>query len=190
MKKFILGKKLGMTTLYEKGKALNVTLVECAPNKISGILSKEKNGYQAVLLEIAKTKKHLKRKEFRVDDEKDFEINKEISVGIFEEGEKVKISGVSKSKGFQGGMKRHHFSGSSRTHGHKHDWRAPGSIGSQDPQRVFKGMRMAGRMGGKRSSTLNLKVVLIDTEKNLLGVEGAVPGIPGSIVEIFGLEKK
>ena len=182
MSKFILGKKIGMTTIYSNNGALNVTLVECF-SKISGIRTKEKNGYSAVQLEIPKTRKRFLRKEFRVDELK-LEKGNEINVSIFSEGDKVKISGTTKAKGFQGGVKRHGFKGSPKTHGHKHDLRAPGSIGAGFPEHVIKGKRMAGRMGGERKTVRNVKVVYIDKEKNIIGLKGAVPGVPGNIVEI------
>lgn len=195
MAKYILGKKLGMTTIYDKDKgALNVTLVECEPNPVLLIRNKDKDGYNAVQLGILKRRKKKKEekskqfekiKEFRADnvDKKSGDI---LDVSQFQVGDKVKISGISKAKGFQGVMKRHGFHGSDRTHGHKHDWRAPGSIGSSFPEHVIKGKKMAGRMGGKRSTTKNLEVVLVDKEKNILAVKGAVTGVAGRIIEITG----
>ena len=107
-----------------------------------------------------------------------------LDINQFEIGDKVKVSGITKAKGFQGVVKRHGFKGSMKTHGHKHDLRAPGSIGATYPEHVIKGKRMAGRMGGKRSSMLNLKIVEIDKESNILFLKGAVPGVKGRIVEI------
>jgi len=186
MTKFILGKKLGMTTIYDKDKgALNVTLIECEPNKVSLIRTPEKDKYSAVQLEIAKTKNKIRKKEFRTENIK-AKAGDIITVEIFKEGDIVKISGITKAKGFQGVMKRHGFHGSDKTHGHKHDWRKPGSIGATYPEHVIKGKKMAGRMGGKKSSTRNLKVVLVDKEKNLIAVKGSVPGVNGRIVEIVG----
>ncbi len=180
--KFIIGKKIGMTTIYNDDGAQNVTLVECE-SKVSMIKTEKKDGYNAVQLVIPKTKNKIFKKEFRVD-----EINLEegviLDVSMFEIGEIVKASGIAKAKGFQGVVKRHGFKGSPKTHGHKHDLRAPGAIGSGFPEHVVKGKRMAGRMGGKRASTMNIKVVYIDKEKKLLGLKGAIPGIPGNIVEI------
>ncbi len=184
--KYILGKKLGMTTIYNKDKgALNVTLIECEPNKVSLIRSTDKDKYSAVQLEINKTRKKVYKKEFRAEniEAKTGDI---VAVEIFKEGDKVKISGITKAKGFQGVMKRHGFHGSDKTHGHKHDWRKPGSIGATFPEHVIKGKKMAGHMGGKRSSTRNLEVVLVDKEKNLIAVRGSVPGVNGRIVEITG----
>jgi len=186
MTKFILGKKLGMTTIYDKDKgALNVTLVECEPNIVSLLRTVEKDGYSAVQLEIKKTSKKFHRKEFRMDEAGiDRKKGDKVTIEIFQLDDEVKISGISKAKGFQGVMKRHNFAGSPHSHGHKHDWRAPGSIGSAFPQHVVKGKKMAGRMGGKRSSVKYLQIVFIDKEKNLIGVKGAVPGVIGRVIEI------
>lgn len=185
--KYILGKKLGMTTLYDKTQgALNVTLIECQPNTVSVIRTQEKNGYDAVQLELGKTKKVTHRKEFRLEAAADVAVGDQITVEKFEIGNEVQISGIAKAKGFQGVVKRHGFKGSPATHGHKHDHRAPGSIGAQQPQHVIKGKRMAGRMGGKRSTTKGIKIVYIDATKNVMGVLGAVPGVVGRIVEVRG----
>ncbi len=184
MKKFILGKKIGMTTIYDDAKkAYNMTLIEVGA-KVSAVRTKEKDGHGAVQLEIAKTKKRIARKEFRSDNQ-EVKIGDEIKADIFEVGEKVSVSGTTKAKGFQGVVKRHGFGGSPKSHGHKHDLRAPGAIGSGYPEHVIKGKRMAGRMGGERATSENVKVVYIDKEKNLIGLNGAVPGIPGGIVEIY-----
>ena len=185
--KYILGKKLGMTTLYDKVQgALNVTLIQCHPCAVSVVRSVEKDGYNAVQLEIAKTKKVTHRKEFRLEEATSAVVGDQIAIDIFAIGDEVNVSGIAKAKGFQGVVKRHGFKGSPATHGHKHDHRAPGSIGAQQPQHVIKGKRMAGRMGGKRSTMKNVKVVYIDMEKNVLAVQGAVPGVVGRIVEIRG----
>ena len=185
MNKFILGKKLGMTTLYDKERgALNVTLIECEPNTVSMVRSEEKNGYSAMQLEIAKTKKKMHRKEFRLEKDAETEVGSKITVESFQIGDIVKVSGIGKAKGFQGVVKRHGFKGAPKSHGHKHDLRAPGSIGAQQPQHVIKGKKMAGRMGGKRVTVKNMKVVHIDAEKNMLAVLGGVPGVVGRIVEI------
>ncbi len=186
MKKFILGKKLGMTTVFDDKGANNVTLVEC-DSKISLLRSKDRDGYTAVQLEIMKTPKRSKKVEFRIEetDKEKFKVGDSVVVSIFELQEEVQISGTSKAKGFQGVVKRHGFAGSPKTHGHKHDLRAPGAIGSGFPEHVVKGKRMAGRMGGERSTVKNVEVALIDAEKNIIGLKGAVPGIPGGIVEIY-----
>jgi large subunit ribosomal protein L3 len=185
--KCILGKKIGMTTLYDKSQgALNVTLIECEPNKVSAIRTQEKDGHSSIQLEITKTKNKVHKKEFRIEDVPAIEVGSEVSISDFEVGDIVKVSGIAKAKGFQGVVKRHGFKGSPKTHGHKHDHRAPGSIGAQQPQHVIKGKRMAGRMGGKRSTVKNLKIAYIDNEKNMMGVLGAVPGVVGRIVEVRG----
>jgi large subunit ribosomal protein L3 len=186
MTKFILGKKLGMTTIYDEKGAFNATLIECEPNKISLVRNIEKDGYSAIQLETNKTSNKKAKKEFRINDKMEAKEGDEIKIDIFEIGDKVEVAGITKGKGFQGVVKRHGFHGSDKTHGHKHDWRAPGSIGSTFPEHVIKGKKMAGRMGGDRSSAKNLKVVYIDKEKNIIGVKGAVPGVVGRMVEIKG----
>ena len=187
--KFILGKKLGMSTIYDKEKgALNVTLVECMPNAVTQIRTMEKDGYEAVQIGLPKLKakgKFLKIKEFE-GETKDLKVSDEIKIDQFKIGDKVRVSGTTKAKGFQGVVKRHGFKGSPKSHGHKHDLRAPGSIGATFPEHVIKGKRMAGRMGGERASSLNLEIVEIDKENNLLFLKGAVPGVRGRIVEITG----
>ncbi|MDP1845457.1 MAG: 50S ribosomal protein L3 [Candidatus Moranbacteria bacterium] len=194
--KFILGKKLGMSTIYdEKQGALNVTLVECAPNVVTQVRNNEKDRYEAVQIGLPKLKaQNSKRKtkenfskikEFK-SEAKDLKAGDLIDINQFEVGDKVKVSGITKAKGFQGVVKRHGFKGSPKSHGHKHDLRAPGSIGATFPEHVIKGKRMAGRMGGERSTTLNLKIVEIDKENNILFLKGAVPGVKGRIVEVVG----
>lgn len=183
MTKFILGKKLGMTTIYSEDGAQNVTLIECFPNKVTLVKNSEKDGYGAVQVEIPKTKNKKVKREFRTE-AADFKKEMEIIVSIFAAGDMVKISGITKAKGFQGVVKRHGFAGSPASHGHKHDLRAPGSIGAGFPEHVIKGKRMAGRMGGTRATSQNIKVIYVDKENNLLGVRGPVPGNPGGIVEI------
>ena len=129
--KFILGKKVGMTTMYDaSGLAKHATLVECAGNQVSLIRSVERDGYQAVQLEFPKTKKRTIKREFRLTDLPTQKSGEAVAVSIFEVGERVQVSGVTKAKGFQGAVKRHGFGGSPRSHGHKHDLRAPGAIGS------------------------------------------------------------
>ncbi|OGI25864.1 MAG: 50S ribosomal protein L3 [Candidatus Moranbacteria bacterium RBG_13_45_13] len=192
--KFILGRKLGMSTIYDEKKgALNVTLVECLPNKITQIRNNEKDKYEAIQVGIEnkelgiknkkKADKIRKKKEFKAD-AKDLNIGDTIDINQFEIGDKVKVSGITKAKGFQGVVKRHGFKGSPKSHGHKHDLRAPGSIGATFPEHVIKGKRMAGRMGGVRSSVRNLEIVEVDKENNILFLRGAVPGVKGRIVEI------
>lgn len=173
-----------MTTIYSADTgALNVSLVECPANKVSLVRSEEKDKYAAIQLEIQKTKNKVFKKEFRIKNS-ELKAGETIGVEIFSVGDIVNVSGTSKAKGFQGVVKRHGFKGAPKSHGHKHDLRAPGSIGAGFPEHVIKGKRMAGRMGGTRATSQNVKVVHIDKEKNLIGLKGAIPGIPGGIVEI------
>jgi large subunit ribosomal protein L3 len=177
---FILGKKIKMTQFFdEKGNVHPATLVLAEPNKIGLIRTKEKDGYEAVQAVLAKIKS-----EFRIDGVEKFKKGDELDVSVFAEGDKVKISGISKGKGFQGVVKRHGFHGGPRTHGQKHSEREPGSIGATGPQRVFKGKKMAGRMGGDRITIKNLKILKVDKENNQLLVSGAVPGRKGTPLEI------
>ena len=195
--KFLLGRKLGMTTLQDAtAGALNVTLIECDATTVSLIRNKERDGYAAVQVEAQKTSKRKLHKEFRIDtphvSEEDaakelatYEVGKVLDVSVFAVGDIVNVTGISKGKGFQGVVKRHGFKGSPRTHGHKHDLRAPGSIGAQQPQHVIKGKRMAGRMGADRSTMQNLKIVMIDEAKKIIAVKGAVAGVNGRMVEVW-----
>ncbi len=193
--KFLLGKKLGMTTIQDADRgARNITLIECDTNTVSLIRSADRDGYSALQVETSKTKRRSIFREFRLDkhlslDEvrnvvNTFPLGSKLSIEVFSVGDRVRVSGVTKAKGFQGVVKRHGFKGAPKTHGHKHDLRAPGSIGATFPQHVTKGMRMAGRMGGVRSTSRNLRVEYVDSEKRILGVRGAVPGVPGGVVEI------
>ena len=194
--KCLLGKKLGMTTLFDETKgALNVTLIECEPNTVSLHRTVQKDGYVAVQLSHPKTKKVNVAHEFRLDlnnagqEEgaktlENFALASTVTVGQFAVGEKVHVSGITKAKGFQGVVKRHGFAGSPASHGRKHDLRKPGSIGATFPEHVIKGRRMAGRMGADRFTVRNLVVDFLDEEKGILGVRGAVPGVTGRIVEI------
>ena len=200
----MLGKKLGMTNIYsEDGRAFPVTVLEVGPCNVVAIKSKEKDGYEALQLGFSERKeKHLNKpqienykklklsfsaylKEFRNFEVSEYSVGDVIQSEIFEEGDIVKVTGNSKGKGFQGVMKRHNFSGGQRTHGQGDRERAGGSIGqSSYPSRVFKGMKMPGRMGNDRVTTSGLKVVRVINEKNLVLVKGAVPGAINSIVEI------
>ncbi len=171
-----------MTTIYGEEGAQNVTLIECGA-RISLLRTQEKDSYSAVQLETQKTAKKVFKKEFRIEDT-ELKEGDSLDVSIFSEGDIVDVRGITKAKGFQGVVKRHGFKGSPASHGHKHDLRAPGAIGSGFPEHVIKGKKMAGRMGGVSATTKNIKVVFIDIEKKILGLKGAVPGIPGNIVEI------
>jgi len=197
--KFILAKKIGMSQVFDdKGNVVPVTLVEAGPCIVTQIKTPEKDGYFAVQLGFEKKTKNIKKtekgkeykhlKEFRIEEEDlkkfNFKEGDKIDVSIFQEGDKVKVSGKSKAKGFQGVVKRWGFGGAPKTHGTKHTLRKPGSIGATDPARVFKGKKMAGRMGGDRVTVSNLKVIKIDKEKNLLLIKGALPGRRGTILEI------
>lgn len=187
--KYIVGKKLGMSTIYDPEKgARTLTLVECLPNTVSQLRTKETDGYTAVQVSYAISPKKNGKKEFRTKEAEAFEVGSEITVGIFAEGEEITLTGTSKGKGFQGVVKRHGFHGSDQTHGHKHDHRAPGSIGSSFPEHVVKGKRMGGRMGSDRCTVKGIKVEYLDAEKNLIGVTGAVPGSLGSIVSIRSID--
>lgn len=178
--KFILGKKIKMTQMFdEDGNVHPATLVLAEPNKISQIKTKEKDRYESVQVLLGKTKR-----EFRVDNSVDFKQGDMIDVSSFAEGDKLKVSGISKGKGFQGVVKRHGFHGGPRTHGQKHSEREPGSIGATGPQRVFKGTKMAGRMGSDRITIKNLKVLKIDKETNEILISGAIPGKRGTLIEI------
>ena len=174
-----------MTTIHTAEGAQNVTLIECA-SKVSLVRNQEKDSYSSVQLEISKTAKKVLQKEFRTENT-ELKAGDSLDVSIFSEGEMVSVRGTTKAKGFQGVVKRHGFAGSPASHGHKHDLRAPGAIGSGFPEHVVKGKRMAGRMGGVSSTSKNLKVVLVDKEKNILGVKGAVPGVAGRIVDVKGM---
>lgn len=193
--KFILGKKIGMTTIYdEKGKAQNVTLVESPKNVITKIKTLEKDGYLGIQVGVESNKKKRqfdKIEEFRPegDDLKELKEGTLLKIDSFEVGDKVKITGITKGKGYQGVVKKWGFAGSPASHGHRHDLRAPGSIGSAFPQRVFKGKKMSGRMGGNQKTIKNLKIVFRDIEKNLLAIKGAVPGNNGAFIKIWSEDK-
>jgi len=191
---FILGEKISMTKIFKNGKFVSVTLIKAGPCKVLQIKNKKKDGYESVQIgfqEISKKKllkkpaknKHFKYiREFPI--EKDYEVGEVIDISELKEDDLLKVSGISKGKGFQGGVKRWGFSGASATHGTKHNERKIGSIGSAYPQRVIKGRKMPGRMGSDRITVKNLKVVKVDADKNIIAVKGAVPGKPGTLLEI------
>jgi large subunit ribosomal protein L3 len=192
--KFILGLKLGMTQVFdEKGNQIPVTLIEAGPCYITQIKTKEKDKYGAVQVGFVKKTRKIKKaekgKEFkhlREFEDGEHKMGDKIDVSIFQEGDKVKISGLSKGKGFAGVVKRWGFHGRPATHGTKHEERTGGSTGSSMPSRVVKGRKMAGRMGFERVSVKNLKIVKIEKEDNLIAVRGAVPGRKGTLLEIRG----
>jgi large subunit ribosomal protein L3 len=203
MFKGLIGKKIGMTQIFdENGAALPVTLIEAGPCFVTQIRRVESEGYSAVQLgfEEVKPKRltggeigHLKRsnlpplkylREFRA---KEIQVNEgdKVGVDLFALGEKVDVAGVSKGKGFAGAVKRYHFRGGPKTHGQSDRWRGPGSRGATTtPGRVFKGSRGPGHMGDDAVTAQNLKVVLVDAERNVIGVNGSVPGARGSLVII------
>jgi len=196
--KFILGKKLGMSQIFDKdGNVLPVTIIEAGPCFVTQIKTKEYDGYDAIQIgceginekkikKSQKPKPYKWIKEFKVekDEAAKFKTGDKIDVSIFAEGEKVKISGISRGKGFQGVVKRHHFKGGPASHGHRHVLRRAGSIGTSFPERVPKGRRMPGRTGNERVTVKNIKVAAIDLENNLLAIKGAVPGARGTLLEI------
>jgi large subunit ribosomal protein L3 len=200
--KGILGRKVGMTQVFdEAGHAIPVTVVEAGPCRVAQIKTPEKDGYNAIQLTFGPARRVTKPMaghfakagidpartlvELRLEEPGDFELGTELKADIFEPGEMVDVIGVTKGKGFVGSMKRHHFSGLSATHGTERKHRSPGSIGAcATPARVFKGTRMAGHMGHERVTTLNLKVIKADPERNLLLLMGAVPGPKGGLVMV------
>ena len=203
----IIGKKIGMTSIYSaEGKNIPCTVIEAGPCVVTQVKNDETDGYSAVQLAYGERKEkntpkalkgHFDKasttpkkdvvefRNFRVEFEGGVELGQEISVGdVFVEGDFVDVIGTSKGKGFQGVVKRHNFAGVGQaTHGQHNRLRAPGSIGGASyPARVFKGMRMAGRTGGERVKTLNLKIVKVVAEQNLVVVSGSVPGAKNSTV--------
>ncbi len=201
--KEILGKKIGMTRIFEEsGDAIPVTVLEAGPCPVVSLKTKEKHGYSAVQVGFGKLRKsrinkpiagHFEKaglepaqflREVKTEEE-GIEVGSVLKVDIFKVGQSVDVTGISRGLGFAGTMKRHHFSGANKTHGQSDRWRAPGSIGqSSYPSRVFKGMKMSGRMGKDKVTTLNLRIVRIIEEENLMLVKGAVPGNKGSMVKI------
>jgi large subunit ribosomal protein L3 len=200
----LIGKKVGMTSIFSpEGKNLPCTVLEVGPCTVTQVKTEDVDGYNAIQLgwgeakdkntskalkgHVQKASTSAKKKlvEF-TDFAEELELGQVVTVELFEEGSFVDVVGTSKGKGFQGVVKRHGFAGVGQaTHGQHNRLRAPGSIGAgSDPSRVFKGMRMAGRMGGKRAKVQNLQVLKVDSEKNLLVVKGSVPGAKNSTVII------
>jgi large subunit ribosomal protein L3 len=202
----ILGKKLGMTQVFrEDGEVVPVTVIEAGPCKVTAVRDQEKDGYAAVQLAYGEVKQgkltraeegHTKKAgagplrhlvEFRDEDlggDEPTKIGDDVTVESFEAGQRVKVSGVSIGKGFQGGIKRHNFSRGPVSHG-SHNVRAPGSIGaSAFPARVFKGMKMPGQMGNKRVTQKGLEIADVDAERNLLLIRGSVPGAKNAVLEV------
>lgn len=167
-----------MSQVFEEdGIVIPVTVVSAEPMKVVQIRTLEKDGYEAVQFSSGKKKRESKG-------EAELNVGELVDVSIFNPGEQVKVTGVSKGKGFQGAVKRHGFHGMPASHGHKHVKRHVGSIGQRFPQHTLKGMRMAGRMGGDKITVRGLKVIKVDKENNLLAVKGAVPGRKGTWLEI------
>ena len=200
----LIGRKAGMTRVFtDEGASIPVTVIEMEPNRVTQVKSLENDGYAALQVTIGSRRANRVTKamaghyakaetaagrglwEFRLGEGEGegIEVGSEIKVDIFEDGQKVDVTGTSIGKGFQGGVKRHNFRTQDATHGNSLSHRAPGSIGqNQTPGRVFKGKKMAGQMGNKRCTVQTLEVVRVDAERNLLLVKGAVPGSKGSDV--------
>jgi large subunit ribosomal protein L3 len=195
----ILGKKIGMTQLYRENLEIAVTAIEAGPCCVIQVKTVEKDKYNAVQIGFGEAKKlgkaekgHLKEngnyrylRELRTENVKDYQVGQKIDAGMFKAGDLVQVEGISKGKGFAGGVKRYHFKGGPKTHGQSDRHRAPGSVGSTTtPGRVLKGLRMAGHMGACKVTVRNLVVVEVDTAKNVLLLKGAVPGARGGILLI------
>ncbi len=198
----LLGSKVGMTRVYnEEGNATPVTVLEMLPNRISQLKTVESDGYSAIQLTVGAKKASKVNKpnsghyakasveagiftrESRVDSVDEYELGSDVTLSIFEEGQKVDVTGTTIGKGFAGVLKRYNFAGKDATHGNSINHRTPGSIGqNQTPGRVFKGKKMSGHMGAVKQTTQSLTVVRVDLEKNLLLVKGAVPGARGGNV--------
>jgi len=208
--KGLIGKKLGMAQVFnDAGQMIPVTIIEAGPCFVAQVRTVAKEGYSAVQLGFGETKSkrlttgqlgHLQKaslgplrylREFRVEADQAPKPGDRVGVDIFQTGEKVDVIGTSKGKGFQGGMKRHGFRGGPITHGQSDRQRAPGAIGSTTtPGRIYKGKHMAGHMGASRVTSSGLRVALVDSERNLLGVAGSVPGPKGGIVVIREARKQ
>ena len=200
--KYILGKKLEMTQKFkEDGAVIPVTVVTAGPCFITQVKTVDKDGYQAIQIGYKERKKlnkaqagHLKGlknlsylKEFKAEatDKNVYQKGQEINVSIFAKGEKVKVTGISKGRGFQGVVKRHHFSGAPKSHGTKDQLRHSGSVGAKGVAHTFKGTRMGGRMGSEQVTISNLEIIDVDPAKNLLYIKGAIPGSRNGLVEIM-----
>ena len=195
-----LGKKIGMSQIFrDNGESVPVTVIQAGPCAVTQIKSKETDGYNAVQLGFGATKNlnkpesgHLKNsdpvkhlREVKADNLQDYSIGEQISVDIFDVGEKLDVIGTTKGKGFAGTMKRHGFGGGPRTHGQSDRGRAPGSIGGgTTPGKVYKGLKMSGHMGNEQVTVKNLEIVQIDQDRNLLVVKGGVPGAPNGLLVI------
>ena len=205
----VLGTKLGMTQVWDdKNRLIPVTVVSVSPNVVTQIRTLENDGYEAVQIATgqidprkvtAPLKGHFAKAgvtprrhvtEIRTSDASNYQVGQELTAEVFEAGQVVDVMGTSKGKGFAGVMKRHNFQGVSASHGAHRNHRKPGSIGaSSTPSRVFKGMRMAGRMGGERVTVMNLTVHAVDAERGLLLIKGAIPGAKGRLVFVRNAKK-
>ena len=200
MLRAFLGKKIGMTQIYEEGgNVVPVTVIQAGPCFVTQIRTPETDGYEAVQIGFDEVKKlnkpragHLENnkmvrflREVKADNIGEFAVGQQINADIFAPGEFVDVIGKSKGRGFAGTIKRHGFGGGDRTHGQSDRMRAPGSIGGgTTPGRVYKGQKMSGHMGNARITVKNLEVVQVDVERNLLIVKGAVPGGPNSLLTV------
>ncbi len=201
--KFIIGKKMAMTQIWNNDQVMAVTPVQAGPCLITQIKTKDKDGYEALQLAYGKRKAkniskpqlgHVKGldlkpqhlREFRTDKTQDLKIGDSITVDTFSVGDNVMATGTSKGKGFQGVVKRHGFHGFRKTHGNKDQERMPGSIGPKGPAHVFKGTRMAGRMGNERVTVTNLEVAKVDAENNVIFIKGALPGAINGLILLKG----
>lgn len=208
--KFILGKKIDMTQVWQGDDAVAVTRVQAGPCFVAQVKDEKNDGYTAVQIGYGMKKEknirkpqlgHLKKlktqdlklktnlrylREFRIENTGDLKIGDIIDVNTFQAGDIVKVTGTSKGKGFQGVVKRHGFHGQDKGHGNKDQMRMPGAIGAGEPQHVFKGTRMGGRMGGDRVSLNNLEIAEVDIENNILLIKGAVPGARNGLIIIVG----
>lgn len=184
----------------EDGTVVPVTIVEAGPCTVVQVKTEKKDGYNAVQIGYGKKKNVIKPevghckgmdvfrylREFRVDNVDAFKTGDKYSAEVFNQGDTVKVTGISIGKGYQGGVKRHGFRGSSATHGHKDQLRMPGSIGCSYPEHVLKGKRMAGHMGSQRSTISNLEIVEVDQEKGQIAIKGGIPGATNNLVLIYG----
>ena len=200
---FLLGKKIGMTSVYsEDGLQFSTTIIEAGPCYVSQLKTLKNDGYEAVQIGYKEHKKankpktnHFKKananpmkhiSEFRVENNENFLLGEELKVNIFNQGDYVKVSGVSKGKGFAGVMKRHGFAGGRASHGKNSVMRKPGSVGAgSDPSRIWKGKKMPGRYGGYNVTCKNLEILKIDLENNLLFIKGSVPGANNGLLTIY-----
>lgn len=208
----LVGRKRGMTRVFtEAGDSVPVTVIEVAPNRITQVKTKSTDGYNAVQITAGHVKSsrlskplegHFKKagveagnlvREFTVAEDKisEMQLGGELTVALFEEGQYLDVQGVSKGKGFQGPVKRHHFRTQDATHGNSLSHRAHGSVGQcQTPGRVFKGKKMAGQMGNVKRTAVNQQVVRVDAENNLILIKGAIPGAPGGYVTLKSTVKQ